>query len=173
MNSRLLYFLLVLLAGGMASRAAEVSPAPAFSLPSTSGRKISLADFRKRWLVLVFFPKAGAVRDVQQMKSLKDAWPECRARGAEILAVSMDPLAVLQKFKQDLDLPFELASDEQRRASEAYGAMGIGGLFSARKTFLIDPEGRLVRTLDRVREKEHGRQVLQVLEEAQTAYSAR
>ena len=145
--------------------------APSFSLPTTAGKAITLSTYRNRWLVLVFFPKAHAQKDIQQMQSLKEFWPEISARGAQILGVSMDSVPVLRRFKESLGLPFELASDEEKRASESYGALGIGGLYSARKTFIIAPNGRIVRTLDRVREKEHGRQVLQALEAAQAAYS--
>jgi len=32
-------------------------PAPGFTSTDDAGRKISLSDFRKRWVVLFFYPK--------------------------------------------------------------------------------------------------------------------
>lgn len=142
--------------------------APAFELPASVG-KATLRQFRGGWLVLVFFPKAFAPRDTEELESLRDVFPDLKRMKADVLAVSMDPPSVNARFRRELKLPFELASDTQKTVSAAYGAMGLGRLFSARKTVLIDPQGRIAARLDKVREKRHGAQVLKALREAQSA----
>jgi len=137
-------------------------------LPASVG-KATLRQFRGGWLVLVFFPKAFAPRDTEELESLRDVFPDLKRMKADVLAVSMDPPSVNARFRRELKLPFELASDTQKTVSAAYGAMGLGRLFSARKTVLIDPQGRIAARLDKVREKRHGAQVLKALREAQSA----
>lgn len=48
----------LLLAPGLLSQPAVGDPAPGFSLPSTDGGEVSLADLKGKTVVLAFFPKA-------------------------------------------------------------------------------------------------------------------
>lgn len=141
--------------------------APAFSLPATGG-KASLKDFRGKYLVLVFYPKAFAPRDSKQMADLREVHAALRSLNAEVLGVSMDPLNVAEEFHKKLKLPFNLASDLDKTVSAHYGAMGLGELFSARKTFIIDPQGRIVVLLDKIKDNNHGDQVLQAIKALQS-----
>ncbi len=142
------------------------SKAPGFTLAGVGG-DASLHAFKGRWLVLVFYPKAFAPRDIEQMSSLREAYAELRNMNAAVLGVSMDPPAVVARFHQERQLPFALASDTGKRVSSAYGALGLGGLFSTRKTVLIDPQGNVAAVIEKIREKNHGRQVVRALRELQ------
>ncbi len=143
-------------------------PAPAFSLPATVG-KASLKDFRGKYLVLVFYPKAFAPRDNNEMTGLKEVHAALQSLNADVLGVSMDPLTVAIDFHAKLKLPFALASDLDKTVSAHYGVLGLGELFSARKTFIIDPQGRIAVVLDKIKEKNHGAQVLHAIKALQSA----
>jgi thioredoxin-dependent peroxiredoxin len=142
--------------------------APAFILPATTG-KASLKDFKGKYLVLVFYPKAFAPRDSKEMNDLKEVYASLKAMNAEVLGVSMDPLNVAVEFHDKLSLPFALASDSEKTASAHYGVLGLGELFSARKTFIIDPQGRIAVELDKIKDKNHGAQVLQAIKTLQAS----
>lgn len=156
---------------GKAAAPAGVAPgdkAPAFSMSATGGG-VSLKDYNGRWLVLVFYPKAFAPRDKAQMASLREAYPALRAMNAAVLGVSMDPLKILEEFRNDLKLPFALACDAGKSVSAAYGALGLGDLFSARKTVIVDPQGKVAAVLDKIREKNPGEQVVEAVRALQPA----
>jgi peroxiredoxin Q/BCP len=142
--------------------------APAFSLPATDG-KASLKGYKGKYLVLMFYPKAFAARDSKQMVDLKEVYPALQSLNAEVLGVSMDPLNVAVEFRQKLKLPFALASDLDKTVSSHYKAMGLLEQFSARKTFIIDPQGRIAVVLDKVKDSNHGAQVLQAIQALQKA----
>ncbi len=142
--------------------------APGFSLAATGG-KASLKDYKGRFLVLVFYPKAFAPRDSKQMSDLAEVHGALKSMNAEVLGVSMDPLNIAADFRQTLKLPFTLASDLDKTVSAQYGALGLGELFSARKTFIIDPKGRIAVVFDKVKDNNHGAQVLQAVKALQAA----
>ena len=137
--------------------------APGFAAPAASGKTIKLSDFKGQWVVLYFYPKAGTPKCTQEACSLRDGYAETQKAGAVIVGVSLDDLDVLQKFQQTESLPFELLSDSKKQVSRAYGVLGLGGLFAQRRTFLIDPQGRIAYIFEEVNPAGHSRQVLDVL----------
>ncbi len=141
--------------------------APSFSLDAFPGGRARLKDFQGKWLVLCFYPKANAPKDILQMNSIKGVWPQIQDLNASVLGVSMDPSAVVEKFQKDLALPFSLAVDSDKNASAAYGALGIGGLFSTRRAVFIDPQGRVADILERCPEKQYGARVVEKLKALQ------
>lgn len=135
--------------------------APAFSLQAFPAGKVRLKDFQGKWLALCFYPKANAPKDVMQMASLREVWPELVKREVAVLGVSMDPSAVVEKFRTEQALPFSLACDETKSVSAAYGALGLGGLFSTRRAVLINPQGVVVDIIDKCPEKQYGPRILE------------
>ena len=83
----------------MARELAEGAKAPAFTLPRDDGTRVSLKDFKGRNLVLYFYPKAdtsGCTKEAIAFSGLKAAFAKA---GTDILGVSADPVAALEKFK--------------------------------------------------------------------------
>jgi peroxiredoxin Q/BCP len=145
------------------------APAPGFTAVDSSGQTNRLADFRGKWVVLYFYPKAFAADCTSEACSLRDGYGDILAVGAVILGVSLDPVSRLQEFKEKYRLPFELLSDEDKRIARAYDSLAFGGLYAKRRTFIIDPGGRIARIMDKVNVKAHDSQVrnaLQMLEAA-------
>jgi len=136
---------------------AEGEAAPAFALPDGEGRLHRLTDYRGRWLLLYFYPRDFTPGCTREACALRDAWPEL---GAAVLGVSLDPPARHRRFARRLGLPFPLLSDDGTTAA-AYGALWRLGPWrlARRRSFLIDPEGRIARIYERPRPRRHGREV--------------
>ncbi len=119
--------------------------APEFSLPATTGGKISLSDFRgKQTVVLAFFPAAFTGGCTQEAKSYQQHLEEFQKSGAQVLMVSTDNLPSLQRWAQELGVSFPLLSDFMRETARAYGVLIEERGIANRTTFVIDPSGRIV-----------------------------
>ena len=82
-----------------------------------------------------------------------------------ILGVSTDSIETQNKFKASYNLPFDLLSDHDKKITKAYDVLGITGLTAQRKTFIIDPEGKIAYVFDKVNAGKHDQEVMDVLEE--------
>ncbi len=121
--------------------------APAFTLFSSDKKPVSLADYNGKNVLLLFFPLAYTSVCTEELCSVRDQLAVYNNANAEVLGISVDSLFVLDKFKQDQQLNFELLSDFNKEVSESYGvlydtfpAFGMKGV-SKRAAFLIDGEG--------------------------------
>ena len=133
--------------------------APAFSLPSDSGKAVSLKSLRGRWVVLYFYPEDDTPTCTQQACDLRDGWAELTKLGAAVLGVSPDGVASHRAFRAKYQLPFPLLADEDHAVATAYGAWGTKTLYGNtfigmhRNAVLIDPEGRVAKAFPSVRTK--------------------
>jgi peroxiredoxin Q/BCP len=145
-------------------------PAPQFSLKDAEGVTHSLADYKDKWLVLYFYPKDDTPGCTVEACSLRDARDDIVAQGAEIVGVSSDDASSHEKFKAKHTLNFTLLSDPDKTAMNAYGAWGkkmFGQEGILRKTFIINPEGEVVKVYGRVTPLGHGEQVIAELKSLQ------
>lgn len=137
-----------------------------FSLKDPDGNTRSLADFAGQWLVLYFYPKDDTPGCTVEACSLRDANDELIALGAQVVGISKDDADSHRKFKAKHKLNFTLLSDPSGKTIEAYGAWGkkmFGREGILRKTFIINPEGEIVKTYGRVTPLGHGEQVVTYL----------
>ncbi len=138
--------------------------APDIVLPSTSGENVRLSDYKGSWIVLYFYPKSFTPGCTVQACSLRDHHEEIEGYGAVILGVSMDDIDVQQAFKKEHGLPFDLLSDADKNLSSEFDALGPDRDRIARKTFIIDPDGRIAHRFDLVIPANHSAEVLAVLD---------
>ena len=144
----------------------EGDTAPDFTTRDENGNEVKLSDFRGQKVALYFYPKDDTPGCTKQACSLRDGYSELESRGIKVLGVSLDDEASHQAFISKYDLPFTLLSDTDRSVSEAYGVYGeqtwgdrkYMGL--ARKTFLIDEEGKIKKVFDKVNVEAHADEVL-------------
>ncbi len=147
-------------------------PAPDFSLIASDDVRHSLADYKGKWLVVYFYPKDDTPGCTVEACSLRDAYRDIVASGAEIVGISMDTPDSHDKFREKYGLSFTLLSDPMGETIRAYGAwgkkmFGIEGI--QRKTFIIDPEGMVQKVYGRVTPAGHGDQIVAELNELQSA----
>ena len=116
--------------------------APDFSLPSATGAVVSLADFRGRVEVVVFFYAMDntAVCSAEAC-SFRDSYEAFSEAGAEVIGVSSDSPASHHRFAERFRLPFILLSDAGGVVRARYGVARTFGLIPGRTTFLIDKQG--------------------------------
>lgn len=146
-------------------------PAPDFSLQDNDGMTHSLADYKGRWLVLYFYPKDDTPGCTIEACSLRDARDDITSLGAEVVGVSRDDAASHESFKAKHTLNFTLVSDPDHIAMDAYGAWGkkqFGQEGVLRKTFIINPEGQIVKVYGRVTPLGHGKKVVADLKSLQS-----
>lgn len=145
-------------------------PAPDFSAHTSEGTTRTLADFRGKWTVLYFYPKDDTPGCTIEACSLRDARDAITELGAEVVGVSADDAASHDKFKAKHNLNFTLLSDPDRTMIEAYGAWGkkqFGKEGILRKTFIISPDGQVMKVYGRVTPLGHGEQVVAELRKLQ------
>ena len=121
-------------------------PAPEFSLYNTNKELISLSQFRGSNVLLLFFPLAFTSVCTAELCGVRDQLKMYESLDVQPLAISVDSLYTLGKFKQEQNLNFPLLSDFNKTVSKLYGSLyetfgfGMEGV-SKRSAFLIDKEG--------------------------------
>ena len=118
--------------------------APDFTAASTSGKDVSLSDFRgKKNVLLAFFPLAFTGTCSKELACFSEDFDRFAGRGVQILPISVDALPSLREFKNKLQMKTDLLSDFKRDISRAYGVLNEDRFYSNRAYFLIDKDGRL------------------------------
>jgi thioredoxin-dependent peroxiredoxin len=136
--------------------------APGFSLPSQDGDKVSLKDYRGRWVVLYFYPRdmtSGCTIEAHNFQRDSALYAEANA---VVLGVSVDDVASHREFCTKEGLGFKLLADTSGAVSKAYGSLRrfMGKKLSERNTFLIDPAGKIARVYTQVSVTGHSGEVL-------------
>lgn len=119
--------------------------APGFSLKDQNGKARALADFRGKWLALYFYPRDDTPGCTAQACAFRDDLHQLEAMGAQVVGVSVDDVASHVAFAKKFGLPFPLLADTTGGVAARYGSVYNLGIikFAKRKTFLIDPQGRV------------------------------
>lgn len=144
--------------------------APDFSLTDNQGKQHTLADYRGQWLVFYVYPKDDTPGCTIEACSMRDARDDLSMLGAAVVGVSMDDQASHEAFRSKHELNFTLLSDPSGETIRTYGAwgkkmFGVEGVL--RRTFIINPEGTVVKVFGRVTPLKHGEQVVAVVKELQ------
>lgn len=153
----------------MAVTLAAGDPAPPFALPDQDGAEHRLEDYAGRILVLYFYPRDFTPGCTAEACSFRDAHAGIAAAGAAVLGVSTDDAASHRRFREEHGLPFPLLADAGAEVASRYGAWGERTLYGrtsvgmTRATFVVGPDGRLLRVWKRARAAGHGEAVLRAL----------
>ena len=141
-------------------------PIPEFSLPSTGGKTVSLADFRQQILVIYFYPKDSTPGCTTEAQQFRDLHPDFVAAGARIVGVSRDSVRSHENFKLKQDLPFDLLSDADEALCTLFSVIKMKSMYGKqvrgieRSTFVIDGSGVLRREWRGVKVPGHAQEVL-------------
>ena len=123
--------------------------APDFKLRDQGGKDVSLADFRgKKAVVLYFYPKDETPGCTKEACSFRDSYEEFLKAGAEVIGVSGDSVDKHKSFAEHHRLPFTLLADEGNRLRKAYGVPATLWLLPGRVTYVIDKNGVVRHVFD-------------------------
>lgn len=125
----------------MAALPSVGTPAPDFTLPSTSGTDVTLSKLRGRNVLLAFFPLAFTKVCTQEMCSFTEDYSRFRDANTVVLPISVDSIPTLREFKSKERLSVDLLSDFKREVSRSYGTLLEDKFFSNRAYVLIDSNG--------------------------------
>lgn len=141
--------------------------APTFTLPSQTGAQVSLASFRGKWVVLYFYPKDMTQGCTIEAHNFQRDLPKFEADNAVILGVSVDTVNSHKQFCTKDGLTFHLLADPAHKVVDQYGSLGHFGTMTIanRNTFLINPNGKIVKVWTKVDPSHHSEEVLAVLHE--------
>lgn len=141
--------------------------APDFTLLDETGTAKTLSDFRGKKVVLYFYPADDTPGCTKEACNFRDDYSAYEGSDVEILGVSPDSVTSHAKFKAKYQLPFHLLADEGHKICDLYGVWGPKKLAGReydgvlRTTFLISPEGQILRVFEHVRPSEHSAEVLE------------
>jgi len=130
--------------------------APDFKLISHDGTEVRLSELRGRYVVLYFYPKAftsGCTLETQEFSKL---WDDFERMGVIVLGISTDSPETQRRFAEKYGVRFKLLSDRGGDVARLYGVLRPTGS-AERVTFIVDPEGKVVRVIRNVRPDEHPR----------------
>ena len=141
--------------------------APTFTLPSQDGSQISLDSFRGKWVVLYFYPKDMTPGCTIEAHNFQRDQAKFDADNAVILGVSLDTPDSHKQFCTKEGLTFRLLADPEHKVVDSYGSLGHFGTWTIanRNTFLIDPQGKIVKEWIKVDPSHHSEEVLSAIAE--------
>jgi len=139
--------------------------APTFTLPSQDGSQIALNSFRGKWVVLYFYPKDMTQGCTIEAHNFQRDLPKFEADNAVIVGVSVDTPDSHKQFCTKEGLTFRLLADPEHKVVDQYGSLGKYGTMTIaqRNTFLIDPQGKIVKVWTKVDPSHHSEEVLTAL----------
>jgi peroxiredoxin Q/BCP len=138
---------------------------PEFTLPSQDGTDVSLKDFRGKYIVLYFYPKDNTPGCTVEAHNFQRDLAKYEQNNAVIVGVSVDSTGSHKDFCAKQGLTFKLLADTDKKVVQQYGSMRemMGMKMAARNTFLIDPEGKVVKEWTGVKPATHSEEVLETL----------
>jgi peroxiredoxin Q/BCP len=140
--------------------------APDFKLKDQDGKLHKLSDYKGRWVMLYFYPKDNTPGCTKEACGIRDEFKNFKNLNMVVLGVSADSPESHKKFIQKYKLPFTLLSDESKKVLKQYGVWGkkkfMGKEYEGilRTSFLINPNGKIVKIYEEVKPETHAKEVL-------------
>ncbi len=144
----------------------EGDKAPAFTGKDQDGKKVSLADFKGKKLVLYFYPEDDTPTCTMQACNLRDNYALLKREGFTIIGISPDDEKKHKKFETKYELPFMLIADPEHKIIEKYGVWGPKQMFGnkymglLRTTFVVDEKGVIRKIFLKPRSKQHADEII-------------
>ncbi len=141
-------------------------PAPGFRLQDQNGEWHDLQDYRESWLVVYFYPKDQTPGCTTEACNFRDNIFAFKAIGAAVVGISLDDVESHKEFSDKYKLPFIILADEGGAVADAYGVLRDYKLIkiASRQSFLVNPEGVIVKHYEDVDPDTHTQEVLRDLE---------
>jgi peroxiredoxin Q/BCP len=149
-------------------------PAPAFELPATGGKSFRLAEAKGRTVVLYFYPKDNTPGCTTEGQQFRDLHAEFQKANCVVYGISRDSLKSHENFKAKMAFPFDLLSDAEENACQAFDVIRMKNMYGKkvrgieRSTFVIDSKGVLRREWRGVKVPGHAQEVLEFVKTLKT-----
>lgn len=147
--------------------------APEFCLPNQDDVEICMRDLKGKWIVLYFYPKDNTPGCTTEACDFSDALPDFNDLNAIVIGVSADSTAKHRNFIEKKDLSITLLSDEGKSMLQEYGVWQLKKNYGkeymgiVRSTFIINPEGMIKAFWEKVKVKDHAKEVGEKLKSLQ------
>ena len=137
-----------------------------FSLPGTGGTEFSLSNFLGKTVVLYFYPRDSTPGCTNEGIDFTNLYGDFQKKNVEIFGIPRDSINSHEKFKKKYSFPFELLSDSEEAACALFDVIKMKNMYGKqvqgieRSTFLIDPEGILIKEWRGLKVPGHADEVL-------------
>lgn len=145
------------------------SKAPEFTLPDQNGEMHSLQDYKGKKVILYFYPKDNTPGCTKQACGYSEHYPQIEEKNAVVLGISKDSIASHKKFEEKQGLTFTILSDPELDVIQAYDVWkekknyGKVSMGVVRTTYLIDEEGTIIFSNDKVKASDDPEKMLGIL----------
>ena len=142
---------------------------PDFTAQATDNKTLHLSDYVGQFVLLYFYPKDNTAGCTQQAQSFRDAYAQFTAHNTVILGISRDSVRSHDNFKAKHELPFDLIADTDEQLCQLFDVIKMKMMYGKsvrgieRSSFLINPDGVLVKEWRKVKVKVHCDEALQEL----------
>ncbi len=149
--------------------------APDFSALNENNEVIKLSDYLGQKVVLFFYPKDDSPGCTKEACNLRDNYKDLKKLGFEVLGVSPDKPSKHRKFIDKYEFQYSLIADTDKEIIHKYGLWGPKNFMGReiigvhRTTFLIDENGVIEYIIEKVKTKDHAKQIFDLVSQAQTA----
>ena len=148
----------------------EGSNAPQFTLDDQDGKPVSLSDYKGKKVLLWFYPKASTPGCTIEGKQFRDEFKNFQEKNTIILGMSADSVKSQKNFCSKQEFQFTLLSDPEKTTIRDYEAIGLKKMYGReyegifRISYLIDENGLIEKAYEKVKPKEHAKEVLEDLD---------
>jgi peroxiredoxin Q/BCP len=146
------------------------TPLPDFELPATGGQRFKLSAFHGYPFIIYFYPKDNTPGCTEEGVQFRDLHGEFLKAGFQVFGVSRDSMKSHEGFKEKMNFPFDLLSDEEETACNIFGVIKMKNMYGKqvrgveRSTFVIDKDGAITKEWRGVKVPGHVREVLDYVE---------
>lgn len=143
------------------------SVAPNFTLPSQDGSPVSLDNYKGKWVVLYFYPKDQTAGCSLEAHNFQRDLEKYKALNAVVLGVSLDTVQSHKAWCTKDSFTFKMLADPEHKVVDEYGVPLMnrnGASYASRDTFLISPEGKIMKMWQVKDIGEHSAEVLAALQ---------
>ena len=148
---------------------------PHLNAPATSQTEFSLEQLKGQFVVLYFYPKDATPGCTTEGHDFNGLLSQFEALNCKIFGISRDSMTQHEKFKAKQGYDFELISDENEALCQLFDVIKLKKLYGKeymgvdRSTFIISPEGLLLKEWRSVKVAQHAQIVLDYLNQLTTS----
>lgn len=144
-------------------------PIPDFEARATGDKTVKLSDYSGQFVLIYFYPRDNTTGCTQQAQNFRDAHAQFSELNTVILGVSRDSVRSHDRFKANQSLPFDLLADQDEQLCQLFNVIKIKPMYGKevrgidRSSFLINPQGVLIKQWRKVKVANHCDELLQAI----------